>query len=385
LENHLYLLGIQDRDYFSTDAYAFRNMLTTSTDASPVVVPSIEGAYDFEPGALGGRVTLSGNFISLYHTDGGTLQRASGNMDWQRRFNLPYGQLLTTFASARADIYFSHDLNVNVVPGAPILNTTRGRVLPQAGFEWRWPFIRKFGSLEHVIEPIVQFVWAPKGGNSSAIPNEDSVSFEFDESNLFSRDRFTGLDRWEDGPRVNYGVRTALYWGNGGSAQFVIGQSHRFLQESPFAQGTGLERQDSDIVGAISIRPVKYLEFTHRFRLNNGTLDYQRNETNVSVSFARFTAAVGYTSITSADTTLLSNSLRAVSASGSIKLSDRWTVNAATLVDLTNERTVYRQIGLGYLNECISFNVLYRQNYTIDRDIRPDSAVVFQIRLVNLG
>jgi LPS-assembly protein len=386
LENHVYLLGIQDRDFFSADAFAFRDLRTgQALGESPVVAPSLQGAYNFEPGGLGGLVKLSGSFLSLYHTEGGTVQRLSGTMDWERRFTLPFGQVLTGFASTRADLYVSHDVNTTGVAGASTLNSTQGRVLPQAGFEWRWPFVRKFGNVEHVIEPIVQFVWAPKGGNSAAIPNEDSVSLEFDESNLFSRDRYPGLDLWEDGPRLNYGVRTAIYWGKGSSAQFVIGQSHRFLQQSPFAAGTGLERQDSDIVGAISIRPLRYLELTHRFRLNNGTLDYQRNETGLNLFFWRFTAGVSYTSITGADTTLVSNSLRAASASGQVKLSDRWTVSAATQYDLTNNRSVFRQVGVGYLNECISFNVLYRQDYTTDRDIRPNSSLIFQIRLVNLG
>jgi LPS-assembly protein len=386
LENHLYLTGIQDRDYFSIDSYAFRDLrLNGVPGQSPVVLPSIQGAYNFEPGGIGGLVTLSGNFLSLYRDAGTDVQRVSGTIGWERRFVLPGGQLLTGFASARTDVYFTHDLDLTGIPGVPTKDTTDARILPMAGIEWRWPFIRHFGQVENVVEPIIQFIYAPKGGNSPNIPNEDSVSFEFDESNLFSRDRFAGLDRWEDGPRINYGVRTAFYWGKDSAVNFVIGQSHRFLQESPFAPGTGLERQDSDIVGAVSFRPRSFLEITHRFRLNNGDLSYQRNETSLSLFFWRFNGSLSYTSISSADTTLVSTSLRAVSASAQLKLTDQWSLTGATSYDLTNDRTVYRQVGVSYLNECISFNVLYRQDYTTDRDIRPSSAVIFQIRLVNLG
>ena len=386
LENHLYLTGIDGRNYFSADAYSFRDLrFGTDPGVSPVVAPSIEGNYAFVPGAVGGIVNLSGSFLSLTREHGTDMRRLSATADWERQFTLLNGQIVTGFASVRGDVYVLHDLNLTPGTTTDNDNTTRSRVLPEAGLEWRWPFVKQYGTFQHVIEPIVQFVYAPRGGNTVNLPNEDSQSLEFDESNLFSRDRFPGLDRWEDGPRLNYGVRSAWFWGKDSSAEIVIGQSHRFLKTSPFAAGTGLDAQDSDIVGAVILRPRSYIELSHRFRLDNGSLDYQRNETGVSLFFWKLNANLTYTSITGSDTTLQSNSLRAISGSFQFRVGDHWSVNAATQHDLTNSRTVYRQVGIGYLNECISFNVLYRQDYTTDRDIRPSSSVVFQIRLVNLG
>jgi LPS-assembly protein len=403
LENHLFLQGIDGRNYFVTEAYSFRDLrFGDQPGQSPVVAPSIEGNYSFEPGGIGGVVNLRGSFIALTRESGTDMQRFSGTADWTRQFTLANGQVLEGFASVRSDFYsihhFSPSLATALATGSSstattlstlgltdTINTERGRVLPEAGLTWSWPFVRQFGSVQHVIEPIVQFIYAPKGGNSNAIPNEDSLSFEFDEGNLFSRDRFTGLDRWEDGPRFNYGLRTAAYWGKDSSAEILIGQSYRLLKTSPFGAGTGLEEKASDLVGAVIFRPRSFIELSHRFRLDNGSLSYQRNETSLSLFFWRLNATATYTSISGADTTLLTNSLKAVSGNIQFKLAEHWTVNAASQLDLTNSRTVYRQIGFGYLNECISFNVLYRQDYTSDRDITPSSSVTFQIRLVNLG
>ena len=49
------------------------------------------------------------------------------------------------------------------------------------------------------------------GQNKNAqIPNEDSLDFEFTDQNLFSLNRFPGIDRLEGGARANVGLHTAL-------------------------------------------------------------------------------------------------------------------------------------------------------------------------------
>ena len=89
---------------------------------------------------------------------------------------------------------------------------TTARFLPQLAVEWRYPLISRLGSIRQLIEPIVQGVISPDGGNSYNIPNEDSRDLEFDHTNLFSTNRFTGLDRVETGRRINYGVRLGFLW-----------------------------------------------------------------------------------------------------------------------------------------------------------------------------
>ena len=48
-----------------------------------------------------------------------------------------------------------------------------------------------------VASPIVSASWIGNDANKREIPNEDSLVFEFDETNLFEPDRFTGLDKVE--------------------------------------------------------------------------------------------------------------------------------------------------------------------------------------------
>src|SRR3546814_3316515 len=81
-----------------------------------------------------------------------------------------------------------------------------------------------------VIEPTVQAVVAPNGSNPGEIPNEDSLDFEFDDTNLFKLNRFAGRDRVDSGTRIDYGLEWTGVLESGGSAGAFIGQSYRFTE-----------------------------------------------------------------------------------------------------------------------------------------------------------
>ena len=58
------------------------------------------------------------------------------------------------------------------------------------------------GGGTQTIEPIVQLVGGPNNGrslNMNKIPNEDSLDLQFTDQNLFSINKFPGIDREEGG------------------------------------------------------------------------------------------------------------------------------------------------------------------------------------------
>src|SRR3546814_9122664 len=75
-----------------------------------------------------------------------------------------------------SDLYYASDL------GGPTDDSdeTTGRLFPQIGVKWQYPWERRASTYSHVIEPIVGIVGGPNGSNPDEIPNEDSRSFEFD-------------------------------------------------------------------------------------------------------------------------------------------------------------------------------------------------------------
>ena len=77
------------------------------------------------------------------------------------------------------------------------------------------------------MQPTVATFVGPSGGNRYIIPNEDSLGYEFRDSDLFRADRLQGYDLLDTGQRVDYGLNLGAYAANGGSYRMLIGQSYR--------------------------------------------------------------------------------------------------------------------------------------------------------------
>src|SRR3546814_14707014 len=116
--------------------------------------------------------------------------------------------------------------------------------------------MRRDGSVQQVIEPIVQAVFSPSGSNPDEIPNEDSLDFEFDDTNLFKLNRFAGRDRVDSGTRIDYGLEWTGLLASGGSAGASIRHSYRFPQNPhSFHEASGLSAKPSNPVRRVHTCP----------------------------------------------------------------------------------------------------------------------------------
>ena len=141
--------------------------------------------------------------------------------------------------------------------------------------------------------PRVQLVLTPPTPNID-IPNEDARSVDLEDSNLFALNRFPGYDRWEDASRITYGLDWSLE-----RKQPVDRQHHR--PELPvrrlrdiFPEGTGLTGRFSDIVGRTRIRYGRFIDITHRYRIDKDNFAVRRNEIDLTVGTTQTYAQIGY-------------------------------------------------------------------------------------------
>ena len=267
-----------------------------------------------------------------------------------------------------------------------------GRVFPQAGLEWKLPWARRDGQFTQIVEPIVSVVMAPSSQNPERIPNEDSLSFEFDDTNLFSENRFGGIDRVEGGSRITYGLSSGVFGINSGFSSFFIGQSYRFSEENDFGSDTGLDEHFSDIVGRVEISPTKYINALYRFRLDKDDLAPRRNEVQATLGVPKFLLSVNYLSI---DQQNLIDILdpedefrdrEEISLGFSSQATERWRFGASTRRDLTTGGGSLRHGAfLNYEDECFLFQVDYSRTFTQDRDVKPSDTILFRVVFKTLG
>lgn len=375
LENNLFIEGIDGRSYAAINGWYFQGLREFDDPGlTPLVLPLAEIEYVPDETVLGGRFQLLGNALYLRRGEGRDTARLSSTASWKLPITTTGGHLFTFFANLRADAYHVTDSGLSGNE-----EDTVGRVLPLAGAEWRYPLVRTDWGWKQVIEPIVQVIGAPYGGNSDEIPNEDSAAFEFDETNLFSLNKFPGLDRWETGPRINAGVRAAAYFDEG-FVEAIVGESFRFHEDDAFTEQSGLRNQQSDYVGRLTVQPDGNIRLVHRFRIDQSAFRYERNEIYAEAFDPDlYSFKAGY--ILLEPEPLIPQQREEINLAGAYRALDYIWLRASGRKELADDQMIESKFGISYEDDCAEFGVDFRRRFTRDRDIEPASSFLFTFRL----
>jgi LPS-assembly protein len=260
------------------------------------------------------------------------------------------------------------------------------RIIPEARLDWRFPFINKNAksNTHQVFEPIVSAIVSPYGSNPNTIPNEDSKDFVFNTTNLFSNNRFTGLDRVESGPRVNYGVRWGVFGKSSGQTTVTIGQSYRLKRDDTFSENSGLEDNFSDVVAQVLTSPQKYIGLLYRTRLSKDNLEPRETEVNATIGNRSFSFASTYTFLDqSANTQFFDR--EEVTFSASSQITKNWRASFSSRRDLKAKQVRSLAGSVAYENECCVLSVNASRTFFEDRDLKPTDSVFIRLILKTIG
>ena len=386
LESDVFLQAISDQNYFNVSSFAFRGLkVNDDPGQSPVILPNID--YEWSPNVAvgGGRVTVGAHALSLIRTQGRDTRRLSVSTNWQARATDQIGLVYEPSVSLRGDAYWVSDAQKTDI-NARQNDSVTGRILPTAAVKVSWPLARRAGKTSQTIEPIAQIVASPGGGNPADIPNEDSQSVEISDVNLFAINRFAGFDRVDSGSRVTYGLRAGIYGDGGGFSEFLIGQSWRINQDSPFPVGSGLEDRLSDIVGRVTIAPSEQFAYNFRFRLDPERFQIDRQEHEFTGGIDWLRASISYVELEPVLNGIAAGSTNELALRADVKFSDHWSAFAAHRRDLSKGGGGLRaEGGIAYLDECLDFSLGISRDFTNDRDIDNNLSILFRLRLIGLG
>ena len=387
LTSDIFARRIKKRDYANVSAYAFQGLkVEDDSSTTPLVAPLFDYITNTDPFILGRGFELEVSGVSLYRTGGQDVKRLTLGANWSYPYVSPLGDIYEFSLSARNDLYFLNDVENPSDPSEPTRNDVESRFTPTAALSWRMPFVRSAGASSQTIEPIVQFVVSPSQGAEADIPNEDSLSFEFDDTNLFSLNRFPGYDRVEGGARVNYGLRVSHYGEDGQFASATVGQVYRPSDDANFADRTGLDEEFSDYVAALTITPFRNYELTGRFRIDRNDLSLRRNEIYASVGPEYLRLDASYIRLREELTTTEFEDREEIYGSLRANIFDKWRLHLYGRRDLSDGgNTIHTGVGVGFKDECLSFTISLDKDNTSDRDAPSSTSINFRIVLRNLG
>jgi LPS-assembly protein len=287
LLSNVYVEGFGVGSYSKIDMSAWQGLNSSVTQTSlPYVLPRYQ--YDFfgAPNVLGGRVYFDTVNFDVLRGVGTGVQRAAGQLGWQRSIAGPLGDQWQVNAQVAGAFYHAENLNQEPNFGTAV-NADSAHAQPQVSVKLNWPMVRDAGSLgTQIVEPIVQLIAAPQAGNSlgAHLPNEDSLDYEFTDSTLFSLNRFGGYDRFDGGMRANFALHGNWTFRGGQQLDALVGASaiehidhNLYPQYQPwngFNKGSHL----SDVIGRVSFVPAKWIDFTARARVDHDTGDIRFGE-----------------------------------------------------------------------------------------------------------
>jgi LPS-assembly protein len=265
--------------------------------------------------------------------------------------------------------------------------------MPTVGLEYRYPFISVQSWGTQTIEPIAQVIIRPDEPSIGRLPNEDSQSLIFDDSNLFRVDKFAGWDRIEGGGRANVGIQYTAQFNRGGFVNAVFGQSYQLFGTNSFAVGdntntglgSGLDTDQSDYVARLAYQPDRIYTFTTRFRFDHDTFEVRRFEAEARANFDRWSVTALYGKYDAQPQLGFLERREGLLGSASYKLSANWIASGAIRYDLDEHKVAGNSFSVGYIDDCIIIAVNYITNYIYSGNAENDHRVMLQMTLRTLG
>lgn len=348
---------------------------------TPSVVADALWKRRWQPARLGGIASLEWSLHAHRRSStldgiGRDMARGSFALDWQRRETLPGGVVGSLQARLDTDIYRIRQDSA--------YEDWVARTDPTLAAELRWPLARHDGGVTHLIEPVAQLVWSPKGLREDDVPNEDSRLIEFDEGNLFALDRFPGWDARETGWRANLGVGWTRIDPAGWSLGLTAGRVFRAEPDRAFDGAAPLGGKRSDWLLAAHYSDTNGLAIANR-TLFDDSFSVSRNELRMGWLKPGLQLSAGYLWLDSQAEENRSSDVSELTATAGWQVAQGWWASTETRYDFSADRAQKAKLGLQYRNECLTIDMAVQRRFTSSQELRPETSFDLGVRLGGFG
>ena len=264
-----------------------------------------------------------------------------------------------------------------------VFDTHSAHLTPAAGLTLRYPMSRRTasGALE-VLEPVAQLAWTDRTG--ADVPNEDSALIEFDETNLFSLDRFPGQDGHERGTRAALGMTWTRFQPDGWTYTLAAGRVWYDHERDNLSTVSGLSGEASDWLLAGQV------QLADRFALQARTLFDTSDSINKSEVLAmyqtdRFAFATGHIWVDADPAENRDAPVHEWSWDSTLQINDNWQASADWRYDLGLDNLTKAGLGLEYSNECVTIDLSLSRRFTSSISVKPTTNIGVGVSLNGVG
>ncbi len=410
LISQIYAVRQDNLSYLSAAAINVQGLRANDLQSTfPTIAPLIEARFEPRQAILGGRLRLDASGVLLTRSqilppsiglDGGGAaatndRRATAQANWQRTFTFRNGLRVVPFLDGRIDLY--DVAGQNRVPSG----STFTRAYGVAGATVSYPLVKVTPAATWIVEPIAQVAVSPNYKRDPRIPNEDSIDFQYDETNLFQANRSPGFDLIEGGQSVTVGGRATVSLPDGRNASFILGRRFAASRDLSIPSRTGLRTADSDYVFYADATPIKNVWVFSRLRLASNGSAVNVFEAGVRAQTSRLSGYVSYLEEARSPSYLPvvapstlpqpphnvqvpgDARVKSLDVHGEAFVTRNWGVTGYAIID----SGVFRRqdVGVVYRDDCIRVEVLYRHDETFNGTLGPSTSVVLRLSLATFG
>lgn len=398
--NDVYVQHLSNRAFFDARIQEFlldgQTSATTQAEEGRTV-PVVRFDQYFEIDDAGGQILVSGDLIGVNRdldatrtvnavdfVDGYAGTKFHGTVEggWQRQFIVPGGLAVTPYAGLRLDAA-TYDGTSALLPASTLFAAT-----PIAAIDVRFPVRAADGMSSYIFEPIVQLVYRGSDTSMVGITNENAQGFVFEDSNLFSFNRFTGSDRQETGLRANIGGQMQANFADGSWLRLIGGQSYQLAGVNAFSMadpalvgvGSGLSGTSSFVIAGFAAGIGNDMQFGGKVEIDPATGLVARGALAAALDVRRFSFETAYNYHRAVPARGELADTHTISAEVDVPVADYWSINGEAGWNITAANWTELGAGVIYDDEFLRYGFNYRatQNVT-SLDIEHYFGLEFQL------
>ena len=382
--SNLFLTGINNQNYFNLQAISYHNLLSETETRQAKLLPQFDYEYKISNLPLLNELNLDTQISSLHRNSGDDQTRLTTEISWEDRKIMNNGIIFEPYISLKGDYFSTYDESDNEF-------TNHSRFTPEATIKTSWPFFKNSSIGKQIIEPKLGISYIGKEDKDSNLLNEDSQTLNFNSLNLFESNRSYGHDKIDSGNKMSLGLNYNLQDNVGGLFKASLGKSFHIDGDNTFSgkKYSGTNNYHSDIVSSLSYDLNKTLLVDYKTRFDGSFKKNQFNELNMNFMHRdSLNIGLNYTEI-KADANWLNDDgdadndvdLEEISGFLELGLTKDWSMISKGVYNLESSNFVNNQVGLRFDDECLSFDIIYRENLFTDRDIKKDKSILLNFEL----
>ncbi|WP_341749347.1 LPS-assembly protein LptD [Candidatus Tisiphia endosymbiont of Sialis lutaria] len=375
LTSKLYLEHVNNYNYLLTEGMYFEGLGTNdSSSTSPLIFPKVRTKNviplnDDETTSI----VIENNALIYKERSGRELGQAALQLAVDNNFLTSSGHLFNVTLRNRSDVYFINHL----YPNNSRANKVLARNIPEIQTTWHYPLAGSiFDKASLFVEPIISATIGRKNNSNKKFSFIDPSKYELSENNIFSSNRYSGIDYHEFGNRLSYGINSSILSEQNYSSLF-LGQTY----SNNLINNKSIDNVEN--VGRISSNFSDTIELFYRFRKSKNFQPI-RDELGGTLNSKAIQLTVGLAQISNiqkyySTNELIDNKVRQLYYNFTYQLAENWSVAYDMRVDWAKNKIyiLSKSIQVTYLNECVKIAGKLSDNYMGDnsRGIKKTFAV----------